>query len=54
MITSAQPTIEFDATAVGVSFSDGMLRVKLTDGREIAAPTGVLSAPARRLPTAAQ
>jgi hypothetical protein len=38
MITSAQPTIEFDATAVDVSCADGMLRVKLADGREIAAP----------------
>ena len=38
MITSAPPTIEFDATAVDVSFGDGMLRVKLADGREIAAP----------------
>jgi hypothetical protein len=38
MIISANPTIEFDATAVGVTFGDGMLRVKLTDGREIATP----------------
>lgn len=38
MITSSEPTIEFDATAIGVVVDDGMLRVKLADGREIAAP----------------
>jgi hypothetical protein len=38
MITSAHPTIEFDATAVDVTCDNGMLRVKLADGREIAAP----------------
>lgn len=38
MSTSSAPTIEFDATAVDVACSDGMLRVRLADGREIAAP----------------
>ncbi len=38
MITSTAPTIEFNATATDVFFSDGMLHVKLADGREIAAP----------------
>ena len=38
MSTSIAPRIEFDATAVDVFCSDGMLRVKLADGREIAAP----------------
>ena len=38
MDTSLSPTIEFDATAVGVRFEGGMLRVELADSREIAVP----------------
>ena len=38
MITSKAPKIEFDSTAVEVSTDDFMLRVRLADGREIAAP----------------
>jgi hypothetical protein len=38
MITSRAPRIEFDSTAVDVSTDDVMLRVRLADGREIAAP----------------
>ncbi len=38
MDTSLSPTIEFDATAVGVRFDNGMMRVELADAREIAVP----------------
>ena len=38
MITSRAPRIEFDGNAVDVSTDEYMLRVKLADGREIAAP----------------
>lgn len=38
MITSKAPKIEFDSTAVEVSTDEFMLRVRLADGREIAAP----------------
>ena len=38
MIISKAPKIEFDGTAVDVATDEFMLRVRLADGREIAAP----------------
>jgi len=38
MITSRAPRIEFDGNAVDVVTDEFMLRVRLADGREIAAP----------------
>lgn len=38
MIISKAPKIEFDSTAIDVSTDELMLRVRLADGREIAAP----------------
>lgn len=38
MITSKAPRIEFDSNAVDVATDEYMLRVRLADGREIAAP----------------
>lgn len=38
MITSKAPRIEFDGNAVDVATDEFMLRVRLADGREIAAP----------------
>jgi hypothetical protein len=38
MTTSNAPRIEFNSDATGVTTTDGMLRVHLADGREIAIP----------------
>ena len=38
MISSKARTIEFNASAIAVELDDYMLRVRLADGREIAAP----------------
>jgi hypothetical protein len=38
MITSNAPRIEFNSDATDVTMTDGMLRVHLADGREIAIP----------------
>ncbi len=38
MITSRAPVIEFNCDAIDVTFDEYMLRVRLVDGREIAAP----------------
>ena len=38
MITSNAPRIEFNSDATDVSTGEGMLRVHLADGREIAIP----------------
>ena len=38
MVISKAPRIEFDGTAVAVDTDEFMLRVRLADGREIAAP----------------
>ena len=38
MITSKAPRIEFDGNAIDVTTDEFMLRVRLADGREIAAP----------------
>ena len=38
MIISKVPRIEFDGNAVDVATDEYMLRVRLADGREIAAP----------------
>ena len=38
MITSKARSVEFNASAVDVELDEYMLRVRLADGREIAAP----------------
>ncbi len=38
MITSKDRSIEFNASAIDVLLDDEMLRIRLADGREIAAP----------------